>query len=206
MLIAQVSIGDPVVVAPRRLHHPRAGRDRRRWSRSTRARDRPVRDVGLRAGDIRGATIERGVSIGTGAKVIGAGAHRRRRHDRRQRGRGGRRAGGRDRRRRTGAPVRAGYRCTVAAMFRLQARADGGRGAAERASTAARGAARRDRRASPRQPRRAGPRHRAPAPAAAPPAGIRLLEARRADPAHPGPASTGLPEADGAAGVHAAPT
>ena len=28
--------------------------------------------IGLRAGDVRGATIERNVSIGTGAKVIGA--------------------------------------------------------------------------------------------------------------------------------------
>jgi serine O-acetyltransferase len=31
----------------------------------------PFVTIGLRAGDVRGATIERDVSIGTGAKVIG---------------------------------------------------------------------------------------------------------------------------------------
>ena len=31
----------------------------------------PFVTIGLRAGDVRGATIEQGVNIGTGAKVIG---------------------------------------------------------------------------------------------------------------------------------------
>jgi serine O-acetyltransferase len=72
MAIAQVSIGDPVVVHPGVyiLHgqvvidgpaevHPGVTIG-------------PWVTVGLRAGDFRGATIERDVSIGTGAKVIGA--------------------------------------------------------------------------------------------------------------------------------------
>lgn len=71
MALAQVSIGDPVVVHPGVyvLHgqvvvdglveiHPGV----------TIA---PFVTIGLRAGDPRGATIERDVSIGTGAKVIG---------------------------------------------------------------------------------------------------------------------------------------
>jgi serine O-acetyltransferase len=71
MGLAQVSIGDPVVVHPGIyvIHgqivvdglveiHPGA----------TIA---PFVTIGLRAGDVRGATIERDVSIGTGAKVIG---------------------------------------------------------------------------------------------------------------------------------------
>jgi serine O-acetyltransferase len=72
MALAQVSIGDPVVVHPGVyiLHgqvvidgaveiHP--GVTIAPWV-----------TIGLRAGDYQGATIERDVSIGTGAKVIGA--------------------------------------------------------------------------------------------------------------------------------------
>jgi len=72
MAIAQVSIGDPVVVHPGVyfVHgqvvvdglveiHPGAVIG-------------PFVTIGLRAGDVRGPTIERDVSIGTGAKVIGA--------------------------------------------------------------------------------------------------------------------------------------
>jgi serine O-acetyltransferase len=72
MALAQVSIGDPVVVHPGIyiLHgqvvidgpaeiHP--GVTIAPWV-----------TIGLRAGDFRAATIERDVSIGTGAKVIGA--------------------------------------------------------------------------------------------------------------------------------------
>jgi serine O-acetyltransferase len=72
MAIAQVSIGDPVVMhagvyilhgqvvidGPAEIH---AGVTIAPWV-----------TIGLRAGDFRGATIERDVSIGTGAKVIGA--------------------------------------------------------------------------------------------------------------------------------------
>jgi serine O-acetyltransferase len=71
MALAQVSIGDPVVMHPGVyvIHgqvvidglveiHPGV----------TIA---PFVTIGLRAGDFRGATIEPGVSLGTGAKVIG---------------------------------------------------------------------------------------------------------------------------------------
>lgn len=71
MALAQVSIGDPVVVAPGvyilhglvvidGLTEIGAG-----------ATIAPFVTIGLRAGDLRGPTIERDVSIGTGAKVIG---------------------------------------------------------------------------------------------------------------------------------------
>ena len=53
MAVAQVSIGDPVLVHPGAVIGPFV-------------------TIGLRAGDVRGATIERGASLGTGAKVIGA--------------------------------------------------------------------------------------------------------------------------------------
>jgi serine O-acetyltransferase len=71
MALAQVSIGDPVVVHPGLyiVHgqvvidglveiHPHVVIG-------------PFVTVGLRAGDVTGATIERDVSLGTGAKVIG---------------------------------------------------------------------------------------------------------------------------------------
>ena len=71
MTLAQVSIGDPVVVQPGvyvvhgqvvvdGLAEIRAGVVLFPWV-----------TIGLRAGDVRGATIEEGASIGTGAKVIG---------------------------------------------------------------------------------------------------------------------------------------
>jgi len=71
MAIAQVSIGDPVVVQPGvYIVHGQLvvdglveiGRGAMLF---------PFVTIGLRAGDFRGATIESDVSIGTGAKVIG---------------------------------------------------------------------------------------------------------------------------------------
>jgi serine O-acetyltransferase len=71
MVLAQVSIGDPVVVHPGVyiIHgqvvvdglveiHPGVS-------------IAPFVTIGLRGGNVQGATIEAGVSIGTGAKVIG---------------------------------------------------------------------------------------------------------------------------------------
>lgn len=71
MAVAQVSIGDPVLVHPGvyvihgqividGLVEIHAG-----------AVIGPFVTIGLRAGEVQGATIEPGVSIGTGAKVIG---------------------------------------------------------------------------------------------------------------------------------------
>ena len=71
MIVAQVSIGDPVVVQPGvYLIHGQvvidglveidAGTVIAPWV-----------TIGLRAGDVHGAKIERDVSIGTGAKIIG---------------------------------------------------------------------------------------------------------------------------------------
>lgn len=71
MAIAQVSIGDPVVMHPGvyivhgqvvadGLVEIHAGTMLSPWV-----------TIGLRAGDVRGATIEAGASIGTGAKLIG---------------------------------------------------------------------------------------------------------------------------------------
>ncbi len=71
MALAQVSIGDPVLVHPGiyvvhgqvvadGLVEIGAGTVIAPWV-----------TIGLRAGDVQGATIEAGVSIGTGAKVIG---------------------------------------------------------------------------------------------------------------------------------------
>jgi serine O-acetyltransferase len=72
MITAQISIGDPVIVHPGVyfIHgqvvadglveiHPGVTIG-------------PFVTIGLRAGDVRGATIESDVSIGTGAKLIGA--------------------------------------------------------------------------------------------------------------------------------------
>lgn len=72
MVMGQISIGDPVIVHPGVyiIHgqfvadglveiHPGVA-------------IAPFVTIGLRAGVVRGATIESGVSIGTGAKVIGA--------------------------------------------------------------------------------------------------------------------------------------
>lgn len=71
MQSAQVSIGDPVVVHPGvYLLHGQVVVDGLVEIHSG-AVIGPFVTIGLRAGDVRGATIEEGVSIGTGAKVIG---------------------------------------------------------------------------------------------------------------------------------------
>ena len=72
MMVAQVSIGDPVIVHPGvYILHGQFVADGLVEIRSG-AVIGPFVTIGLRAGDVRGATIEEGVSIGTGAKVIGA--------------------------------------------------------------------------------------------------------------------------------------
>jgi serine O-acetyltransferase len=71
MMVAQVSIGDPVLVHPGvYVVHGQVVVDGivEIHSGVTIA---PWVTIGLRAGDHRGAVIETGVSIGTGAKVIG---------------------------------------------------------------------------------------------------------------------------------------
>jgi len=71
MAIAQISIGDPVVVEPGvYIIHGQFVADGL-VEIHTGAVIAPFVTIGLRAGDVRGATIERDVSIGTGAKVIG---------------------------------------------------------------------------------------------------------------------------------------
>jgi serine O-acetyltransferase len=71
MALAQVSIGDPVVMAPGvYLLHGQVVIDGL-VEIAEGAVIAPWVTIGLRAGDVRGATIERDVSIGTGAKVIG---------------------------------------------------------------------------------------------------------------------------------------
>jgi serine O-acetyltransferase len=72
MAIAQVSIGDPVVVHPGvYILHGQVVIDGPAEIHSG-VTIAPWVTIGLRAGDFRGATIERDVSLGTGAKVIGA--------------------------------------------------------------------------------------------------------------------------------------
>jgi serine O-acetyltransferase len=72
MMLAQVSIGDPVVVDPGiYIVHGQVVIDGQVEIHSG-VTIAPWVTIGLRAGDYRGATIERDVSIGTGAKVIGA--------------------------------------------------------------------------------------------------------------------------------------
>jgi serine O-acetyltransferase len=71
MALAQISIGDPVVVHPGvYVIHGQIVVDGfvEIHSGTTIA---PFVTIGLRAADPRGATIERNVSIGTGAKIIG---------------------------------------------------------------------------------------------------------------------------------------
>ena len=103
MAIAQISIGDPVVVEPGiYIIHGQFVADGLVEIHAG-AVIAPFVTIGLRAGDVRGATIERDVSIGTGAKVIGGVADRRGRADRRKRRRRQRRSGGRDRGGGTGA-------------------------------------------------------------------------------------------------------
>jgi serine O-acetyltransferase len=71
MLIAQVSIGDPVVVHPGvYIVHGQVVVDGLVEIHSG-VVIAPFVTIGLRAGDVAGATIERDVSIGTGARVIG---------------------------------------------------------------------------------------------------------------------------------------
>lgn len=72
MLLAQVSIGDPVVIEPGvYIIHGQFVADGLVEIGSG-AVIGPFVTIGLRAGYVQGAIIERGVSIGTGAKLIGA--------------------------------------------------------------------------------------------------------------------------------------
>lgn len=71
MASAQVSIGDPVVVHPGvYVVHGQIVVDGLVEIHAGTV-IAPFVTIGLRAGDVQGATIERGVSLGTGAKVIG---------------------------------------------------------------------------------------------------------------------------------------
>ena len=71
MAVAQVSIGDPVVVRPGvYVVHGQIVIDGL-VEIGEGVAIAPFVTIGLRAGDVRGATIERDVSIGTGAKLIG---------------------------------------------------------------------------------------------------------------------------------------
>jgi serine O-acetyltransferase len=71
MIVAQISIGDPVIVAPGvYLIHGQVVIDGL-VEIGPNATIAPFVTIGLRAGDVRGATIGAGVSIGTGAKLIG---------------------------------------------------------------------------------------------------------------------------------------
>ncbi len=71
ILIAQVSIGDPVVVHPGiYIVHGQLVADGLVEIHQG-VVIAPFVTIGLRAGDVSGPTIERDVSIGTGAKVIG---------------------------------------------------------------------------------------------------------------------------------------
>ncbi|MGH2866694.1 MAG: serine O-acetyltransferase [Solirubrobacteraceae bacterium] len=71
MAIAQISIGDPVVIGPGvYIIHGQFVADGLVEIGSG-AVIGPFVTIGLRAGDVRGATIGPNVSIGTGAKVIG---------------------------------------------------------------------------------------------------------------------------------------
>src|SRR3954453_3744546 len=71
MVLGQVAIGDPVLVHPGvYLLHGQVVVDGLVEIHSD-AVIGPFVTIGLRAGDVRGPTIEEGVSIGSGAKVIG---------------------------------------------------------------------------------------------------------------------------------------
>jgi serine O-acetyltransferase len=71
MALAQVSIGDPVVMHPGvYIIHGQVVIDGPAEIHSG-VTIAPWVTIGLRGGDFRGATIERDVSIGTGAKIIG---------------------------------------------------------------------------------------------------------------------------------------
>jgi serine O-acetyltransferase len=72
MVSAQVSIGDPVVVHPGvYIIHGQVVLDGL-VEIGTGVTIAPWVTIGLRAGDVQGPTIEEGVQIGTGAKVIGS--------------------------------------------------------------------------------------------------------------------------------------
>jgi serine O-acetyltransferase len=71
MIVAQVSIGDPVVMAPGvYIVHGQVVIDGL-VEIHEQVVIAPFVTIGLRAGDVRGPVIERGVSVGTGAKIIG---------------------------------------------------------------------------------------------------------------------------------------
>lgn len=71
MVLAQVSIGDPVVLAPGvYIVHGQVVLDGLVEIASGVVIS-PFVTIGLRAGDVRGPTVERYASIGTGAKLIG---------------------------------------------------------------------------------------------------------------------------------------
>ena len=71
MMLSQVSIGDPVLVHPGvYIVHGQIVIDGLVEVGSG-AVISPWVTIGLRAGDVRGATLERDVSIGTGAKIVG---------------------------------------------------------------------------------------------------------------------------------------
>ncbi len=71
MIVAQVSIGDPVVVAPGvYLPHGQVVVDGLVQIGSA-VVIAPFVTIGLRAGDFQGPVVEDGVQIGTGAKLIG---------------------------------------------------------------------------------------------------------------------------------------
>jgi serine O-acetyltransferase len=71
MAIAQVSIGDPVVVHPGvYIVHGQVVVDGLVEIHPD-VTIFPFVTIGLRSGNVQGATVERGVSIGTGAKLIG---------------------------------------------------------------------------------------------------------------------------------------
>jgi len=71
MALAQVCVGDPVVMHPGvYIAHGQVVADGLVEIHEG-AILFPWVTIGLRAGDVRGATIERGASLGTGAKVIG---------------------------------------------------------------------------------------------------------------------------------------
>ena len=71
MMLSQISIGDPVLVHPGvYIVHGQIVIDGLVEVGSG-AVISPWVTIGLRAGDVRGATIERDVSIGTGAKIVG---------------------------------------------------------------------------------------------------------------------------------------
>ena len=80
MALAQVSIGDPVVIHPGvYIVHGQVVVDGLVEIHSN-VVIFPFVTIGLRAGDVRGARVEEGVSIGTGAKLVGpvrVGAHAR---------------------------------------------------------------------------------------------------------------------------------